>query len=129
MIGDTIVDEYVQCDPLGMSQEDPTIVVTPIMTNKFLGGAGIVAAHARALGAGKVSFITVTGDDESSVYVAEKLKAYGVDSKIIKDDSRPTTVKKRYRAGNKTLLRVVNFASIKLKKLYKYVCEMRSLPL
>ena len=116
VIGDTIVDEYVQCDPLGMSQEDPTIVVTPIMTNKFLGGAGIVAAHARALGAGKVSFITVTGDDESSVYVAEKLEAYGVDSKIIKDDSRPTTVKQRYRVGNKTLLRVSHLRQHKVKE-------------
>ena len=36
VIGDLIVDEYVQCDPLGMSQEDPTIVVTPIMANKFI---------------------------------------------------------------------------------------------
>ena len=35
VIGDIIVDEYIQCDPLGMSQEDPTIVVTPIMSNKF----------------------------------------------------------------------------------------------
>ena len=116
VIGDTIVDEYVQCDPLGMSQEDPTIVVTPIMTNKFLGGAGIVAAHARALGAGKVTFITVTGDDESSVYVAEKLKAYGVDSKLIKDDSRPTTVKQRYRVGNKTLLRISHLRQHKVKE-------------
>ena len=39
VIGDTIVDEFIQCDPLGMSQEDPTIVVTPIMANKFIGGA------------------------------------------------------------------------------------------
>ena len=34
VVGDTIVDEYIQCDPLGMSQEDPTIVVTPIMENR-----------------------------------------------------------------------------------------------
>lgn len=38
VVGDVIVDEYIQCDPLGMSQEDPTIVVTPIMSNKFRGG-------------------------------------------------------------------------------------------
>ena len=30
VIGDVIVDEYISCDPLGMSEEDPTIVVTPI---------------------------------------------------------------------------------------------------
>ncbi len=32
VVGDLIVDEYINCDPLGMSQEDPTIVVTPLVT-------------------------------------------------------------------------------------------------
>ncbi len=116
VIGDVIVDEYIQCDPLGMSQEDPTIVVTPIMANKFLGGAGIVAAHARSLGAGKVSFISVTGDDEAGRYVAEKLQQYGVEAHLLKDVSRPTTLKQRYRAGNKTLLRVSHLRQHKLNK-------------
>jgi len=116
VIGDAIVDEYIQCDPLGMSQEDPTIVVTPIMANKFLGGAAIVAAHAKGLGAGAVSFITVTGDDEASAYVADKLEAYGVGANLVKDDSRPTTLKQRYRAGNKTLLRVSHLRQHKINK-------------
>jgi len=116
VIGDTIVDEYIQCDPLGMSQEDPTIVVTPIMVNKFLGGAGIVAAHARGLGAGKVSFITVTGDDDNSIYISDKLESYGVDANLVIDDSRPTTLKKRYRVGNKTLLRVSHLRQHKINK-------------
>ena len=116
VIGDTIIDEYIQCDPLGMSQEDPTIVVTPIMSNKFLGGAAIVAAHAKSLGAGKVSFITVTGADESSADVSDKLEAYGVNAHLVIDDSRPTTLKQRYRAGNKTLLRVSHLRQHKINK-------------
>jgi len=51
VIGDLIIDDYVTCDAVGMSQEDPTIVVTPILTRTFVGGAGGVAAHARGLGA------------------------------------------------------------------------------
>ena len=47
VIGDIIIDEYITCDPLGMSQEDPTIVVTPVESKRFLGGAAIVAAHAK----------------------------------------------------------------------------------
>jgi len=116
VIGDVIVDEYIQCDPIGMSQEDPTIVVTPIMANKFLGGAAIVAAHARGLGAASVSFISVTGDDDNSVFVEKKLVEYGVNSKILKDTSRPTTFKQRYRAGNKTLLRVSHLRQHKISK-------------
>jgi hypothetical protein len=51
VIGDLIIDEYVTCDAVGMSQEDPTLVVTPIVSKTFVGGAGGVAAHARGLGA------------------------------------------------------------------------------
>ena len=51
VVGDLIIDEYITCQPLGMSQEDPTIVVTPIDVVRFIGGAGIVAAHAAGLGA------------------------------------------------------------------------------
>lgn len=51
VIGEVIVDEYINCDALGMSREDPTIVVSPADKKKFIGGAGIVAAHARTMGA------------------------------------------------------------------------------
>ena len=34
VVGDVIVDEYVSCHPLGMSREDPTLVVTPIETTQ-----------------------------------------------------------------------------------------------
>lgn len=105
VIGDVIVDEYIACDPLGMSQEDPTIVVSPTKTWRFLGGAGIVAAHAAGLGA-KVHFCTVCGEDATAAYVKEKLEEYGVSPAIFCDASRPTTLKQRYRCQEKTLLRV-----------------------
>lgn len=116
VIGDVIADEYIQCDPLGMSQEDPAIVVAPIMAKRFLGGAGIVAAHAKSLGAGNVSLISVTGVDETGSYVAAKLNEYGVRGDLLQDDSRPTTLKQRYRAANKTLLRVSHLRQHKLNK-------------
>jgi len=105
VIGDLIVDEYINCDPLGMSQEDPTIVVTPIKEDRFVGGAGIVAAHARGLGA-EVRYFGVTGSDEIALFADTALRGFGVDTKFVVDDSRPTTLKKRYRANGKTLLRV-----------------------
>ncbi|MEQ1932915.1 MAG: PfkB family carbohydrate kinase [Fimbriimonadaceae bacterium] len=105
VIGDVIVDEYINCEPLGMSQEDPTVVVTPIGQQSFLGGAGIVAAHCAGMGA-KVSYFTVTGDDVWHDFALEKLRQSGVDVVLLKDDTRPTTTKQRYRAKGKTLLRV-----------------------
>lgn len=105
VVGDLIVDDYVDCEPLGMSREDPTLVVTPIMSKKFVGGAGIVAAHARGLGA-KVTYLGVTGDDQTAHFAARKLTDYNIDFHLVHEDSRPTTLKQRYRASNKTLLRV-----------------------
>jgi len=105
VVGDLIVDEYVDCEPLGMSREDPTLVVSPLMSKRFVGGAGIVAAHARGMGA-SVSYFSVAGDDEPRRFAEEKLRSHGVDSLIVIDTTRPTTLKQRYRAGNKTLLRV-----------------------
>lgn len=105
VIGDLIVDEYITCDPLGMSQEDPTIVVTPITSDMFIGGASIVAAHAVGLGA-QVSYFGVVGKDKTADYAHNTLQAYGVNDNLFEDESRPTTLKQRYRARGKTLLRV-----------------------
>jgi rfaE bifunctional protein kinase chain/domain len=105
VLGDTIVDEYITCDALGMSQEDPTIVVTPVAREKFMGGAGIVALHARGLGA-DVQFFSVVGKDEIQNYAQKQLESQGVHVHLFQDESRPTTLKQRFRAKQKTLLRV-----------------------
>lgn len=105
VVGDLIVDEYITCDALGMSQEDPTLVVTPLKTDRFVGGAAIVAAHARGLGA-TVSYFGVCGTDSIAEFTRDKMDEYGVDVHLLEDESRPTSLKQRYRASNKTLLRV-----------------------
>ena len=105
VIGDLIVDEYISCDPLGMSQEDPTIVVTPIDSKSFIGGAGIVAAHAAGLGA-EVDFISIGGNDNSLSFAKEVLDTYKINHHIFVDEIRPTTLKQRFRSHDKTLLRV-----------------------
>lgn len=105
VIGDLIIDEYVTCQPLGMSQEDPTIVVTPLDTSRFIGGAGIVAAHAVRMGA-EVGFLSVTGCDAPRDYAVKEIEALGINAMLLIDESRPTTLKQRYRCKGKTLLRV-----------------------
>jgi rfaE bifunctional protein kinase chain/domain len=105
VIGDLIIDEYINCDPLGMSREDPTLVVTPVESKRFLGGAGIVAAHAVGLGA-SVRFISVAGQDEPVEFARRQLRDRGVEAEILTDSTRPTTLKQRFRAWGKTLLRV-----------------------
>ncbi len=105
VLGDLIVDEYISCDPLGMSQEDPTLVIKPIDAQRFVGGAGIVAAHAAGLGA-KATFVSIAGIDIEAEFAVESLRLAGVLPNIVNDPTRPTTLKTRYRCQGKTLLRV-----------------------
>ncbi|MGK7873285.1 MAG: PfkB family carbohydrate kinase [Xenococcaceae cyanobacterium] len=105
VVGDLIIDEYITCQPLGMSQEDPTIVVTPIDSTRFVGGAGIVAAHAAGLGA-QVKFVSVAGVDAAQEFAQKGLDAVQVKANLLIDDSRPTTLKQRFRSKGKTMLRV-----------------------
>ena len=105
VIGDLIIDEYISCEALGMSQEEPSLVVTPIDTTRFLGGAGIVAAHAAGMGA-SVHFISIAGNDTLSAFATRVLKDNGVTSHLMIDESRPTPHKQRYRSKGKSLLRV-----------------------
>ena len=116
VIGDLIIDEYIACDPLGMSQEDPTIVVTPTKRSLFLGGAGIVAAHAKSLGAGEVSLVSLIGSDAAAEYAKNQLFLHNVTPYLQLDSGRPTTLKQRFRVGNKTLLRVSNLRQHKIDK-------------
>ena len=73
VLGDIIIDEYIDCFALGMSQEEPTLVVSPQETRQFLGGAGIVASHAAQLGA-EVRFVSVTGQDQGRDFAASILE-------------------------------------------------------
>jgi rfaE bifunctional protein kinase chain/domain len=115
VLGDIIVDEYINCDPLGMSREDPTIVVTPVAKEKYVGGAGIVAAHAANLGS-DVHFLSVAGCDETAKFAKAKLDEYAVQSFVVEDESRPTILKQRFRSSGKTLLRVNHLRSHPISK-------------
>lgn len=105
VLGDLIIDEYITCEPLGMSQEDPTIVVSPLEQTRFVGGAGVVSAHASQLGA-KVEFISVTGNDENAEFASSFFDKCNIGFNGYVDETRPTILKQRYRAHGKTLLRV-----------------------
>ena len=109
IVGDLIVDEYVECFPLGMSREEPCIAVSPQESRRFLGGAAIVAAHSSALGS-KANFLSVAGNDEVRDFAATNLENFNVNYKFVIDHVRPTTVKRRYRSVERSLLKVTKLS-------------------
>jgi len=105
VIGDTIVDQYVACDALGMSAEAPIVVVRELDSREYIGGGAIVAMHAKALGA-QCSYLSVVGRDPNAAMVARELESFNVEHFLVEDNSRPTTFKIRYMVENQKMFRV-----------------------
>lgn len=123
VLGDLIVDEYIMCNPLGMSQEDPSIVIAPYDNKMYVGGAAIVACHAASLGA-NVTFFSVVGNDKTGDWVKSELQRYGVETILLEDETRPTTLKQRYRCGQKTMIRVSHLSQLAIsQQLQNYLFE------
>ena len=84
VIGDTIIDQYVACDALGMSAEAPVVVVRELDTREYAGGAAVVAMHVSALGA-KCRFLSVVGQDNNANLVSQDLNRLNVEYTLIED--------------------------------------------
>ncbi|HBG48340.1 MAG TPA: ADP-heptose synthase [Cyanobacteria bacterium UBA9971] len=105
VIGDTIVDEYIACDALGMSSEAPVINIKEVEKRDFVGGAAVVSRHIKSLGA-NCYFVSVIGNDEPANIVKKELQQENIKANLICDNERQTTFKMRYMVGNQKLLRV-----------------------
>lgn len=105
VVGDTIVDGYSYCTLLGAAPKSPTFSVRHQTTEKFSGGAAIVAKHMRAAGA-DVTYTTVLGNDPLKEFVVDDLEAAGVHCVAFADHTRPTTYKQRFIADGQKMLQV-----------------------
>ena len=110
VIGDSIVDQYNACEALGMSAEAPVIVVKELEQKSFIGGAAIVASHVASLGS-NCHFISVVGDDEQGKWLEKNLSEQSIESHLLIENKRPTTLKKRYIVENQKLFRVSRLAN------------------
>jgi rfaE bifunctional protein kinase chain/domain/rfaE bifunctional protein nucleotidyltransferase chain/domain len=106
VIGDTIVDTYVNCSMIGSStSKTPTLSTKFDFETNYLGGAAIVATHLAATGA-KVEFSSVVGNDVMGKFVIEEIGKHGIGSKVITESNRPTTNKFVYISNGYKLLKV-----------------------
>ena len=105
VIGDAILDNYVQSAPLGISSEAPVMVVNQQSEQKFSGGAAVVAKHISALRS-KSHLISVVGSDPEAETILEEMKKARVTFKNFSEEGRPTTLKTRYLVGEQKVFRV-----------------------
>ena len=105
VLGDTIVDSYTRTSLIGGQVKTPTLSVLFQNTDKYIGGAAIVAQHLKAAGA-KVTFSSVLGNDELKDFVLEGLKKSGIKINPIIDSTRPTINKNLIIADGYRIIKV-----------------------
>jgi D-glycero-beta-D-manno-heptose-7-phosphate kinase len=106
IIGDVMIDRYLQGKVSRISPEAPVPIVEYKGMEDRLGGAANVALNIKALGATPFLF-SVIGDDTEGDDFMNLLEQKGMSELgILKDDTRPTTLKMRIVAGTQQLLRV-----------------------
>jgi rfaE bifunctional protein kinase chain/domain len=105
VIGDLIVDKYNYCDLIGQSTKTPTFSVRPFRSENFIGGAGIVSKHLKAMGA-NVTFTTIAGEDHYKSYVKQNLHKYKINFNILVNKSKQTVLKERFWCNNYKLIQV-----------------------
>jgi D-beta-D-heptose 7-phosphate kinase/D-beta-D-heptose 1-phosphate adenosyltransferase len=105
-IGDVMVDRFVYGEVSRTSPEAPVAVLALGRETSMLGGAGNVARNVAALG-GKAALAGLVGDDAAARETLTLVGAEtGLESQLVTDKGRPTTVKTRYVASGQQLLRV-----------------------
>ena len=105
VLGDTIVDSYVNTDFIGSNAKTPTFSVRYIKNKNYVGGAGVVAKHLKSAGA-DVTFCSIIGNDKLASFVKKDLSKIGIKTIFLTEKNRPTTNKKVYIAQNYRLLKV-----------------------
>lgn len=98
VIGDTILDEYLYCDPLGKSSKDPVLTVHYRSKDMFAGGVLAVANHVANF-AGEVKLVTVLGDTDSHEGFVTSQLANNVSLYHEVQKNAPTLIKRRFVDG------------------------------
>jgi D-beta-D-heptose 7-phosphate kinase/D-beta-D-heptose 1-phosphate adenosyltransferase len=105
VVGDLMVDRYVEVAARKISREAPVPVGDLKGESSFLGGAGNLASNIVALG-GRASVAGVIGEDSQGDWVLKALRDKGIDPSAVVLNSRPTTLKTRYIVNQFQVLRI-----------------------
>lgn len=104
VVGDALLDRYVFCDASGVSGEAPMLSVRPMEEVNYLGGAAVIAAHLRGLGA-RPHLVTAIGQDPNSGALLQQLEQQGIAVTTFPlHDTLP--MKQRYLVDQQKLLKV-----------------------
>lgn len=105
VVGDLMVDHYVETAAKKLSREAPIPVSDVIAENSFPGGGANLAVNISSLG-GKVMVVGMVGNDYEGEQLKSMLKKQDIDTSGIITASRPTSLKTRYFLDNRQHFRI-----------------------
>lgn len=104
VIGDSLCDRYTFCDSTEIADEAPVPAVRPRREVSYLGGAAVIAAHLRAMGA-EAHLVTTVADDEPSRQLLASLERQRIAVDAL-TTHHALPVKQRYLVEHHKLLKV-----------------------
>lgn len=106
VIGDAVLDTYVEGTATRISREAPIPVVVKQHEERCAGGAANTAANLRALGS-EVDFVAIVGADHAATALRAALRESGVsDHGLVEDPAITTPHKLRMLAGEQYVARI-----------------------
>jgi rfaE bifunctional protein kinase chain/domain len=105
ILGDAIIDHYAHCEAARVASESPIVSVKPVSEEWFVGGAGVIARQAAALGA-KPTFVTSCFEDEAYERISETLRRFGATVHNLPVPGRRTYTKTRFIVGGQKVFKV-----------------------
>lgn len=104
VVGDAMLDRYLQGRTRGICQEGPVPVVRLDACAEVPGGAANTAANVAALGS-QVTLLSVAGDDADASALRAVLDRYEVNAALVTQRGRRTITKHRLTAADQLLAR------------------------
>jgi D-glycero-beta-D-manno-heptose-7-phosphate kinase len=105
ILGDVILDEYVEGEVKRISPEAPVPVVEFRSRSYIPGGAANVAANVVSAG-GRALLAGVVGHDPQAERLAAALRERDIQARLFADHNRPSTTKTRILAHNQQIVRL-----------------------
>ena len=119
VVGDVMLDEWIVGHAGRISPEAPVPVLKWSERRTAPGGAANVAMNLLRLGA-RVAIYGVVGDDESGRDLARVLREAGADvDGLVRDASRPTTLKTRIVAQRQQVVRIDRESDAPISQIVK----------
>jgi rfaE bifunctional protein kinase chain/domain/rfaE bifunctional protein nucleotidyltransferase chain/domain len=112
LIGESIIDEYIFCDPVGKSGKESVLVFKELKSEKYIGGS-LAIANTLANFCKSVTLITCIGEKKEFLPFIKKNLKKNIKLKIIYKKSSPTIIKKRFvdNIDNRKILGVYSINS------------------